>query len=136
MSEDVKLRECPNPECVGCADIIYSSNGTEQTFCECFNCGTSGPVADGLEGAARLWNALPRHSTGVEAARVNINVAALKDAIGDLSEAQEYFEQRQDADCDETGFIPNEEMRMASRLEVVENFLSTLYARAATGKEG
>lgn len=36
-----------------------------------------------------------------------------------LEECFEYFDNRQDADCDETGFIPNQEMVMATRINAV-----------------
>lgn len=36
--------------------------------------------------------------------------------VGALLETLEYFEDRQDADCDQDGFIPNKEMRMASMI--------------------
>lgn len=31
---------------------------------------------------------------------------------GLLDELEDYFDQRQDADCDQDGYVPNEEMRM------------------------
>jgi hypothetical protein len=33
-----------------------------------------------------------------------------------LAECLDYFENREDADCDERGYIANEEMRMAMRI--------------------
>ena len=34
-----------------------------------------------------------------------------------LNECAEYFNQRSDADCDQDGFIPNEEMRLLTEIE-------------------
>ena len=34
------------------------------------------------------------------------------DIVEALTQACEYFADRQDADCDEVGFIPNEEMKL------------------------
>jgi len=39
--------------------------------------------------------------------------------INALQECLDWFEDRQDADCDETGFIPNEEMKMAAMLKEI-----------------
>lgn len=39
-------------------------------------------------------------------------IAASPDMLEALREAEEYFDNRADADCDETGFIPNEEMKL------------------------
>lgn len=36
-----------------------------------------------------------------------------------LGECQDYFEERADADCDQDGFIPNEEMRMLHSIDEV-----------------
>ena len=36
---------------------------------------------------------------------------------GALAECLDYFEDRQDADCDQDGFIPNEEMKMAQMVK-------------------
>lgn len=33
-----------------------------------------------------------------------------------LCDLDEYFDDRADADCDDTGFIPNEEMKMLTRI--------------------
>ena len=34
-----------------------------------------------------------------------------------LNDCLEYFEQRQDADCDQDGYTPNEEMQMVFKIE-------------------
>jgi hypothetical protein len=41
-------------------------------------------------------------------------IAKLREA---LAECEDYFENRSDADCDETGFIPNEEMKMMTMVQ-------------------
>ena len=43
---------------------------------------------------------------------VTISRAVYNDIIEALVAASEYFDERQDADCDEVGFIPNEEMQL------------------------
>jgi hypothetical protein len=40
--------------------------------------------------------------------------AALHEAREALDACEDYFDKRQDADCDQDGFIPNEEMRLLS----------------------
>ena len=40
----------------------------------------------------------------------------MDDLIDILDRLEEYLEDRQDADCDQDGFIPNEEMRLLSDL--------------------
>jgi len=37
--------------------------------------------------------------------------------IGALQECEEYFDKRADADHDQDGFIPNEEMRLLTRVK-------------------
>lgn len=39
-------------------------------------------------------------------------IAAAPDMLEALYEAEEYFDNRADADHDETGFVPNEEMKL------------------------
>ena len=39
-------------------------------------------------------------------------IAAAPDLLDALSECEEYFDNRADADCDQDGFIPNEEMNL------------------------
>lgn len=41
---------------------------------------------------------------------------ALDLALEALDRCEDYFDQRQDADCDQDGFIPNEEMRLLSQV--------------------
>lgn len=41
----------------------------------------------------------------------------LDEAIEALSDASEYFDKRADADCDQDGFIPNEEMRLKQKMD-------------------
>ncbi len=40
----------------------------------------------------------------------------IRKLAGALGECLDYFEDRQDADCDQDGFIPNEEMKMAQMI--------------------
>jgi hypothetical protein len=41
--------------------------------------------------------------------------------LGALDECLEWFEDRQDADCDQDGYIPNAEMKMAAMIrEILE----------------
>lgn len=39
-------------------------------------------------------------------------ISAAPDLLEALSECEEYFDNRADADCDQDGFIPNKEMRL------------------------
>jgi hypothetical protein len=39
-------------------------------------------------------------------------IAAAPDLLEALQECEEYFDNRADADCDQDGFIPNEEMKL------------------------
>jgi hypothetical protein len=43
-------------------------------------------------------------------------IAELESALG---ECRDYFDDRADADCDQDGFIPNEEMRMMTAIDEV-----------------
>lgn len=43
-------------------------------------------------------------------------MAEIKRLRGAIAECADYFDRFADADCDQDGFIPNEEMRMASML--------------------
>ncbi|WP_454686873.1 hypothetical protein [Agrobacterium leguminum] len=38
----------------------------------------------------------------------------INELLGTLIDCEDYFEQRADADCDQDGFIPNDEMRLLS----------------------
>lgn len=39
-------------------------------------------------------------------------IAAAPDLLEALAECEDFFDQRADADCDQDGFVPNDEMRM------------------------
>lgn len=54
---------------------------------------------------------------------------ALQTAYDALDAAEEYFDRRQDADCDQDGFVPNEEMRLLSVVSSALNVLQPLLAR-------
>lgn len=41
----------------------------------------------------------------------------IKELESALNQCREYFEERADADCDQDGFIPNEEMRMVTEID-------------------
>lgn len=76
----------PWPEQIGCCPLVgrpYSVHG-----------------ADNRNVAA---------ATTPEIARL---IAASPDMLEALYEAEEYFDNRADADHDETGFVPNEEMKL------------------------
>ncbi len=38
----------------------------------------------------------------------------INELLGTLIDCEDYFDNRADADCDQDGFIPNEEMRLLS----------------------
>lgn len=42
---------------------------------------------------------------------------SLSDIIEALEECEAYFDNRADADCDQDGFIPNEEMKLLSKVQ-------------------
>lgn len=58
---------------------------------------------------------------GIMAETVTLKLRAIEAAVLDwhdtLIDCLEYFEAREDADCDSDGFIPNEEMALASRIK-------------------
>ena len=43
-------------------------------------------------------------------------VVAIPDLLSALLECEAYFDNRADADCDQDGFIPNEEMKLLSEV--------------------
>jgi hypothetical protein len=43
----------------------------------------------------------------------------IKQLEGTLGECREYFDQRSDADCDQDGYIPNEEMKLLCEIDEV-----------------
>lgn len=47
--------------------------------------------------------------------------------IAALTECEDYFDQRADADCDQDGFIPNEEMKL---LQVVREAIAKAEGRS------
>lgn len=51
--DDETLDACPF---CGGLDLNFSSNGHENLFVTCLQCGTEGPVAESTQGAADLWN--------------------------------------------------------------------------------
>lgn len=54
------------------------------------------------------WSQFTKSETAKEIALVK-RVAAL---IAVLVDCEDYFDQRSDADCDQDGFVPNDEMKM------------------------
>jgi hypothetical protein len=89
-------------------------------------------LAYGHEGSDSLWigqshetnpiarvewdTATAHHNSRENAARICLTWNAHDALVEALQEALEYFEDRQDADCDQDGFIPNTEMRFASMI--------------------
>lgn len=100
--------------------------------------GVSGPTTPNIDGptvAGRLWefgivtmgietvaicpNQVDR-MTGEQVKGSGDEIAALVvkavksrgDLIAALQECEDYFDQRADADCDQDGYIPNEEMKL------------------------
>jgi hypothetical protein len=71
----------------------------------------TGTHADALK-YARHRNADTVQIYAPRADIVTIPRAVLNDVIEALVQASEYFEDRQDADGDSVGFIPNEEMKL------------------------
>lgn len=55
-----------------------------------------------------------------DAAFIVLAVNSRADLIEALQECEDYFDQRSDADCDQDGYIPNEEMKL---LQVVREAL-------------
>jgi hypothetical protein len=62
-------------------------------------------------------------------------VVAAREASSALNEATEYFADRADADCDQDGFIPNEEMKLYEVMEAAMAALDALIAKATLQKE-
>ncbi len=64
---------------------------------------------------------LDRHYAQSEAFHMKAELAAAYERIkmleAELLECREYFDQRADADCDQDGFIPNEEMRRVASID-------------------
>lgn len=58
------------------------------------------------------WSQFTKAETAKEIA-LNKRIAAL---IAVLVECENYFESRADADCDQDGFIPNEEMKLLTEV--------------------
>lgn len=56
------------------------------------------------------------HEANREIERVRKHLDAMEDLLLDL---RDYFDQRADADCDQDGFIPNEEMSIMLRIDEV-----------------
>lgn len=67
----------------------------------------SDALASGIKEIERLQLALDqwRQEVGKKASQI----ARLRDA---LDECEDYFDNRADADCDQDGYIPNEEMKL------------------------
>ncbi len=66
---------------------------------------------------------------------LSLNRAALDAVISVLAECEEYFDQRADADCDQDGFIPNEEMKLLSEVRKLSRSAgAALDAVSATGE--
>ena len=67
---------------------------------------------------ARFWDAEGGNEAGVTAAlkavhEAMVNATALIERMSEaLLECEGYFDQRADADHDDTGFVPNKEMRL------------------------
>jgi hypothetical protein len=51
------------------------------------------------------------------------DIKKTSDALVVLAEVEEYFDQRSDADYDDTGFVPNEEMKLLVAVRAVIEFL-------------
>ncbi len=110
---------CKCPKCrSGNVDLIerhdhgYSTYGRFWYRVECLECGYF--IADREEfnseallvypegDCIKVWNL---YSQPVKATLIT-------ELVGALEEAEEYFDQRSDADMDQDGYIPNEEMKL------------------------
>ncbi|MFQ6184410.1 hypothetical protein ACLMJV_20990 [Sinorhizobium meliloti] len=56
-----------------------------------------------------IGNVATKHALGVVFAAKETGLAKLREA---LQECEAYFDNRADADCDQDGYIPNEEMKL------------------------
>ncbi|MGN7750601.1 hypothetical protein [Sinorhizobium sp. 22678] len=86
-----------------------------------------GIVTMGIETIAIFPNQVDRttgeqiHGSGDETAAIVVRaVNGRADLIAALQECEDYFDNRADADCDQDGYIPNEEMKL---LQVVREAL-------------
>jgi hypothetical protein len=55
---------------------------------------------------------------------------ALSMAQEALEACEEYFDDRQDADCDDGGFVPNEEMRLLVLVTKALNYIDRVRSQA------
>lgn len=109
MTEIETLLPCPF--CGGEAERIDIEDGNNAggSFICCTVCQASGNVEfEFKENFVSNWN---------RRAVRPLSATAAPDATELLEECLEYFESRADTDCDQDGFLPNEEMSMASRIK-------------------